>query len=598
MDRKHRGIAALAVAHPEPAHADEPFTLTQKEYLQGYAAGLNAAGVLPAVTHVAPAASAANEAAPTWFNTPFDDLCREERLKIEADPFGIWDRMVRMAERDEPPRDGDIFRFKYHGLFWVAPAEQSFMVRVRVPGNLLRAHQLQALAEISDELANGMADITTRGSIQIRGIAPRNSIEVLKRLADCGLSSQGAGADNIRNITNSPTAGIDHQELIDTRALARDLQFYLNNHRELFGLPRKFNIAFDGGGRVSNASDTNDIGFVATAVNTATHPTPAFRVLLAGITGHQRFATDCGILVEPSDAVEVAGAMATVFAEHGDRTNRKAARLCYLLDRIGVERFLELTEAHLGRALVRLAGERCEVRGPVDKRGHLGLHRQKQTDRHYAGLVLPVGRISAIQMRAIAELADEFSGGEIRLTIWQNALLPNLEASRLEAFRAAVAARGLSIDTQGLAGALVACTGNTGCRFAESDTKGDALAIHRSLSGRFALEHPINIHLTGCPHSCAQHYIGDIGLLGAQMRSAEGAPKVEGYHVYVGGGADQEQGLGRELAKGVPSTEVTTLIESLIAGYLRERSHGETFAAFSRRAPIEALQQLAGVAVR
>ena len=592
-------MTELAEPHiAERERRGAPFSAAQKEYLQGYAAGLNAAAIVPSTTTEKPRPAAATDTPPTWFNTPLDDLCREERLKIEADPLGIWSRMVRMAERNEPPQDGDIFRYKYHGLFWVAPVQQSFMVRVRIPGNLLRADQMRALAQMAAELGDAKADITTRGAIQVRGIAPRDSIEVLKRLAECGLSAQGAGADNIRNITNSPTAGIDRQELIDTRALARDLQFHLNHHRELFGLPRKFNIAFDGGGRVGNASDTNDIGFVATSIGADPGAAPVFRVLLAGITGHRRFAADCGVVVAPSDAVEVAAAMAATYAEHGDRTNRKTARLCYLLDRIGVERFLELTETKLGRPLTRLAAERCTPRGPVDKRGHLGLHAQKQAGRHYAGLVLPVGRIGVGQMRAIAALADEFSAGEIRLTIWQNALLPNLETHRLAAFDAALATHVLSVDARGLAGALVACTGNTGCRFAEADTKRDALAIHASLNGRYTLEHPINIHLTGCPHSCAQHYIGDIGLLGAQMATVEGTPAIEGYHVYVGGGADDEQGLGRELARSVPTTAINGLIERLIDGYLRERDEAETFAAFARRLPIEALQRLVGIAPR
>jgi ferredoxin-nitrite reductase len=254
-----------------------PFSNAQKEYLEGFAAGLRARGLIPfvgeradgALTHRADEA-AANLAGPppadTAFGVPIDELTREERLKLEENPLDIWDKILRHAASGTPPEGGDVFRFKFHGLFYVAPAQDAFMLRVRVPGNVLTSAQLRALGRIAREWGGGYGDVTTRGNIQLREFAPRYIVNVLMALADAGLSSRGAGADNVRNITATPTAGLDRDELYDVRPLAKGLQFYLNNNRDLFGLPRKFNVAFDSGGSVSVVSDTNDIGFVAVQV--------------------------------------------------------------------------------------------------------------------------------------------------------------------------------------------------------------------------------------------------------------------------------------------------------------------------------------------
>jgi ferredoxin-nitrite reductase len=570
------------------------FTKAQKEYLQGFSAGLAALGALPALG-VAGIAPASAEKAETWFGLPLDEITNEERLKREENPLDIWAKMMSYAAAGAPPQEGDIFRFKFHGLFYVAPAQDGMMVRVRVPGNVLRSYQLRALAGIARELGGGYGDVTTRGNVQIREIAAANTIEVLMRLAEAGLTSCGSGVDNVRNVTASPLAGLDPSELIDVGPLARAMQFYLTHHRDLFGLPRKFNISFDGGGRVSVVTDTNDIGFIATRAGAAAGVAEGiyFRVWLAGITGHQRFAEDCGLLLAPDECVAVAAAMLRVYAEHGDRTDRKKARLCYLLDRMGVARFLELTQEKLGRRLRCVAAAACSTRAPVDKHGHLGIQPQQQAGLYAIGIAMPLGRMRAAQMDALAQLADDCGSGELRLTVWQNILIPNVPAERVETALQAIRALGYEVHASSLAGCVVACTGNTGCNFAATDTKGQALALVRFLETRLVLDRPLNIHLTGCPHSCAQHYIADIGLLGAKVPQGEGS--IAGYHVYVGGGVEQERGLGQELAKNVPFDILPELLERLLSGYLATRAAGEPFVDFVRRHDIAQIKALAGV---
>ena len=580
--------------------SNDAFSLEQKEYLAGYAAGLATRGFFPFAGHTsqgqithsqneAPANLAAPPETETFFGVPIDELTREDRLKWEQNPLDIWDKILTHAADDRPPEGGDVFRFKFHGLFYVAPAQDSFMLRVRVPGSTLTSAQMRGLARMARNWGGSYADVTTRSNIQIREFAARNIVNVLMTLSDLGLTSRGSGADNVRNVTATPTSGLDPLEVFDIQPIARGFQFYLNNNRDLFGLPRKFNIAFDSGGSVSVVSDTNDIGFVATRAlpNVSVEPGVYFRVLLAGITGHKRFAADSGLLVRPEEAVAVAAAMVRVFNEEGDRTDRKKARLCYVLDRIGIPGFLEKTQAKLACPL-RFGGmEICEPPRAVVRHGHLGIHPQKQSDLHYIGVAMPVGRMSVAQMEALADIASTCGTGELRPTVWQNVIIPNVPTAKLEAARAAVEAAGYALNASAVSGGIIACTGNTGCRFASTNTKGQAVLLGRYLDEQITLETPLNIHLTGCPNSCAQHYIGDIGLLGTKIETDQGS--VEGYHVYIGGGCDQDQGLAREFAKNVPFEDVGRLLERLLRVYQERRAADESFLGFVRRHDVSQL---------
>jgi ferredoxin-nitrite reductase len=574
------------------------FTSEQKEYLQGFFAGVAQRGFVPFVGHTLnglitadPSSGLPNQAQSeteaTWFNTPVSDLSREERWKHEQDPFGIWDKVLQYSNQNQPPSDDDRFRLKYFGLFYVSPAQDSFMLRLRVPGGILAAHQLRGLALLAEDYGSGRADLTTRSNIQIREFQPRDISRVLNRVQSLGLTSRGSGADNIRNITASPITGLDPHELINVAPLAEAMQAYITNSRDLYDLPRKFNIAFDNGGSISAVADTNDIGFVAVRVP-EDRSVPAgiyFRVLLAGITGHRQFAADSGLLIRPEEAVAVAAAMVRVFVQHGDRTDRKKARLKYLIDRWGVERFLEETQKLLAFPLIRVAATECAPHHTIDRSAHLGVHSQSQPGLHYIGVAIPVGRLPAAQMRALATIADQFGTGELRLTVWQNLIIPNITAEDLEEAKQAILTSGLDYKATTVLSGTVACTGNKGCRFAASDTKSHAVQLAQHLDARFpVLDQPINLHVTGCHHSCAQHYIGDIGLLGVKVGGDEG------YQVLLGGGADNDQGLARELIPAVRFTDLAPKLEGLFAAYTTSCDPGETFLQFIRRHDLERLQ--------
>jgi len=573
------------------------FTQDQKFYLQGFFAGIAQRGSFPFVGHTSsglitsdPASGVANQAnevvEETYFGTSVSDLCKEERWKYTENPLDIWDKLLAHANENRAPVAEDIFRFKFHGLFYVAPAQDSFMLRLRVPGCLLTAPQMRGLAEMASDWGSGRADITTRGNLQIREFQPKDIVRVLTKLRSIGMTSRGAGADNIRNITASPLSGIDPEELYDVAPLAEAMHHYILNSRDLYGLPRKFNIAFDNGGSISTLADTNDIGFVAVRVGEGMD-IPAgiyFRVLLCGITGHKQFATDCGVLLHQGQTVAVAAAMIRVFSEQGDRTDRKKARLKYLVDRWGLAKFVEETEKRLAFPLLRFPVEKSEPRKPIDRAGHVGVHPQRQPGLNYVGVAVPVGRLPVNQMFALADVADRFGTGELRLTVWQNLILPNIPSEILGAVTESLLAAGLKISAGAVMSGTVACTGNKGCRYAATDTKRHAVELATLLDERFPVVEPVNLHATGCPHSCAQHYIGDIGLLGTKVEGEEG------YQVVIGGGSDGDQGLARELISAIKFSDLPPVMERLFVSYMKLRQPEESFLSFSRRHDIESLK--------
>lgn len=577
------------------------FSAEQKEYLLGFFAGSMQPGVRPFVGQTASglltddsASGLQNRAEPaeeTFHGTPVSDLCREELWKYEQNPLDIWDKLLAHADENRAPEAEDVFRFKFHGLFYVAPAQDSFMLRLRIPGGVISARQMRGLADIAEQWGSGRCDITTRANLQIREFQPKDIVRVLTSVQALGLTSRGSGADNIRNITASPVSGIDPQELIETGPYANALHHYILNSRDLYGLPRKFNVAFDGGGAIGVVADTNDIGLIAVQVGENRSVTAGvyFRVLLCGITGHRQFATDCGVLLRAEQAVAVVAAMIRVFIDHGDRTNRKKARLKYLVDQWGMERFISETERRLAFPLLRVPAEECEPRRAVDRAGHIGVHPQRQEGLHYIGISVPVGQLPVRQMRALADIAEEFGAAELRLTVWQNLLIPHVASERVDQAIERLRAAGLDCAAGAVLRGTVACTGNRGCRYAATDTKAHAVELANFLDSRFKIDQPINLHVTGCPHSCAQHYVGDIGLLGTKVNGEEG------YQVLIGGGCDQDQGLARELIPSAAYTELPHMLESLFNVFEERHNPGESFLEFSRRHSIAELQSLLAV---
>ena len=587
------------------------FTPEQKRYLEGFVSGLQIAraargvggnaGLTAAVQF--PDAAAAQPVGPDAVHLLAQDrvtkaggkLSEQEKFKREQHPFDAYERLKAQAATNEPPKPEDNFRWRYFGLFYVAPAQKSYMCRLRMPNGILKASQFEGLAGLAESYGGGYAHVTTRANLQIREIEPKNAVTMVEAIQDLGLCSRGSGADNIRNVTGTPTAGIDPKELIDTRPYAREWHFHILNERTLYGLPRKFNVAFDGAGTIPVLEDTNDIAFQAVMVKDGFGIEPGvwFRLAVGGITGHKDFARDTGFVVKPSEATKVADAIVRVFIDHGDRTNRLKARLKYVLDSFGVDKFMAMVEDKLGSKLARVPADAFETRPVFDRAAHIGVHRQKQDGLNWIGVVLPVGRLSPEQMRGLAKISRDLGDGDIRLTVWQNLLISGVPDPQVGVAEAAIEALGLSTRASSIRAGLVACTGNVGCKFAASDTKRHAEDIAAWCESRVELDGPINIHLTGCHHSCAQHYIGDVGLLACKVEGDDDTPAAEGYHILVGGGFGPDAALAREIYRDVKAEDAPPTIERMLKAYLARRaSREETFQTFARRHDIEALKAM------
>jgi ferredoxin-nitrite reductase len=576
------------------------FGSDQKRYLEGFVSGIQAGKLAGGGAKAAPE--------PTGPDAPHikaqdavvargGKLVDQEKWKRAEHPFDAYGRLKGQARQAEFPKPEDNFRWRYFGLFYVAPAQDSYMCRLRIPNGILTAHQFRGMAQLADQHAGPYAHVTTRANLQIREIPADRTIAVLEGVQDLGLCSRGSGADNIRNVTGSATAGIDPQELSDTRPLARDWHHHILNARTLYGLPRKFNVAFDGGGIIPTLEETNDIGFQAVRVPEGSGA-PAglwWRIVLGGISGHRDLARPTGVFCKAEDCTSVADAMIRVFIAHGDRTNRAKARLKYVLDAWGFERFITETEALLGRPLQRLAEADIAPRPPFDRSAHIGPWPQRQAGLNWLGVTLPVGKLTTDQMRGLADLAARHGDGDIRLTVWQNLLLSGIADADLPMVIEAIAALGLSTRATSLEAGLVACTGATGCKFAAAHTKEDALAIAAHVDARLTLDLPVNVHLTGCHHSCAQHYIGDIGLIGAKVPINEDGDTVAGYDIVVGGGFADAAKIGRQVWKGIRAEDAPAHVERLLRAWMDHRaSPDESFHLFANRHDDAALVALAG----
>ncbi|MGZ5829685.1 MAG: NirA family protein, partial [Xanthobacteraceae bacterium] len=463
------------------------FTEEQQRYLEGFASGVLAGRAVRNVgqaVNVGTAPTGQAVAEPTGPETAAlraqdrliaegKKLADQEKFKRELHPFDGYEVLKSQAAKNEGPKPPDNFRWRYYGLFYVAPTQSSYMCRLRMPNGILKHWQFAGLADLAELYGGGFSHVTTRANLQIREIEPKNAVNLVEAIQDLGLCSRGSGADNIRNVTGTPTAGIDPQELIDTRPYAREWHFHILNDRSMYGLPRKFNVGYDGGGIIPVLEDTNDIGFQAVEV-TEGHGVDAriwFRLMLGGITGHRDFARETGVIVKPADATKVADAIVRVYIDHGDRTDRTKARLKYVLDAMGFEKFLTLVEEKLGTKLTHVAPDALKPRPGFDRSAHIGVHKQKQSDLNWIGVVLPVGKLTGAQMRGLAKLSRDLGDGDIRLTVWQNLLISGVPDDKVPLAQAAIEKMDLATSATPIRAGLVACTGNSGCKFAASDTK-------------------------------------------------------------------------------------------------------------------------------
>lgn len=491
-------------------------------------------------------------------------LNKFEKLKAEKDGLAVKTELEQFARlgweaMDETDRD---HRLKWLGVFFRPVTPGKFMMRMRIPNGILTSGQTRVLGEILQRYGDdGTADITTRQNIQLRGIRIEDLPEIFRKFDQAGLTSIQSGMDNVRNITGSPVAGIDADELIDTRGLVRKVQDMITNNGRgnpsFSNLPRKFNIAIAGCRDNSVHAEINDIAFVPAYKD----GTLGFNVLVGGFFSAKRCdaAIPLNAWVDPRDVVAVCEAILTVYRDLGLRANRQKARLMWLIDEMGLDQFREAVEKQLGHPLIS-AAPKDEILW--DKRDHIGIHAQKQPGLNYVGLHVPVGRLFAQDLFDLARIAEVYGSGEVRFTVEQNVIIPNLPDSRVSALLREPLVKRFSIEPQALSRALVSCTGSQFCNFALIETKNRAVALIQELEQDLYCPKPVRIHWTGCPNSCGQPQVADIGLMGTKVR--KDGRTVEGVDLYMGGKVGKHAELGTCVRKSIPCEDLKPILNEIL----------------------------------
>lgn len=466
------------------------------------------------------------------------------------------------------------------GLFYATPARDGILSRIRIPGGILNSQQGRVVAEFAERFGEGYVHVTNRANLQIRktqGVTP----EVLTTLQKVGLAATLTEVDHLRNIMASPTAGIDSLELIDTRALVRELDTYICGHPELKGLSAKFSVAFDGGGAVRVCDRPNDIVFQAIAISRdwgLVENNIYFQLILGDATN---------ILLQPKECLSVVVAIAQVYLDNVDKTLTRKVRLKHLLQDKGVEWYLQQAQGYLPFSLLKRLKPTLD-KSINPKYHHLGVHPQRQAGFSYIGIILPLGQLLSKQLHSLTDLAQTYGSGTLRLTPWQNLLISDIPNSSIPHVKDEIERLGLHWNANHIQGSLVACTGKTGCTSSATDTKKQALDLADYLKKHITLDVPVKIHFSGCPKSCAYHGKSDITLLGTLVEKDE--TFVEGYHIYVG---DKEQAFGRELYTNVCIAEVPHRILQMLQVYQIKRTElDESFGEFTNRYTIAKLRQL------
>jgi sulfite reductase (ferredoxin) len=513
---------------------------------------------------------------------------RVERIKREKPSWSILDDIRRYAREGfaSIPDEDLTVRFRAWGLYTQGDGRGTrgdempyFMMRVRTPNGLLTSEMVRRIADLSNRYARSSIDITNRQNFQLHWLRIEDVPAVWESLAEVGWTSMGACGDNTRTVTGCPLAGVDAHELVDASPIALAVDRRLNGNADYANLPRKFKISISGCTHWCTYPEINDVG--ATAVRRGDEV--GFHVRVGGgLSTRPHLAVLLPAFVAAAQLPDVIEAIVGIFRDSDElRVNRTKARMKFLFVTHGwtAERFLAEIERRVG---YQLAPPVAETLPGSAVRDHVGIQAQKQPGLSYAGFSVLSGRITPEELRDIAGLADEFGDGTLRTTASQNILVLNIPDSRLDAFKVAARDSGVPLDGLAFQRGTLSCTGSEFCKLAITETKQFSIRLARELDDRLpAFDHVIKLNVTGCPNSCGQHWIADVGLQGILInRDGE---QVEGFDFFVGGGIGARSGLARRVGFRAPADDVADALERLFISFTDGRRRGETFHGWTRR---------------
>jgi ferredoxin-nitrite reductase len=511
-----------------------------------------------------------------------------ERLKQEKSPLGILGELPALiASGYERMAEEDVVRLKWWGLYHDKPKVGTFMLRIKLPGGLVTPAQLRAIGEISTVHGRGDGELTTRQNVQLHWIELAALPDVFARLEASGLTTAGACGDTVRNITGCPVAGIAHDELFDATPIVEKAAAFFYGHPDYSDLPRKHKITISACRDRCNAPEINCISLVG-AVHDGRE---GFAVLAGGgLSSVPRLARDLGVFVPKEDALDVLRALLDTWREDLTyRVSRVKSRMKFMVDDYGPEGVRAAIEERLGYELDDYLLDSTSA-GFSD---HIGAHPQKQPGLAYIGVPVHLGLVSGEQMIAVADLAERL-GGDVRITRLQNFVVANVPEQRADEAVGELAGLGFPLDLNHVRAASLACTGEPHCNYSVTETKTRADSLIQALERRFGDDIAgLRLHLDGCPHACAQHWVGDLGFQGTTARDEQGRRR-QAYDVFLRGGLGPGAAIARPVFRRVPTEELDAAVEGLVGGWLASRLPGESFRAFCDRSTDDQLGALAG----
>jgi len=484
-----------------------------------------------------------------------------EEYKKEKAGLDILDDIPRYAaEGWERITDGDKERLKWAGIFFRRQTPGRFMMRLRFANGLINAPQLRAVGEISRDFGKGFADITTRQQMQLREFRINDVPEIWRRLRAVDLISLQTGMDNIRGVIGCPVAGLTPNELFDASRVARQFTELFIGNRAFTDLPRKFNVTITGCKEACTHAEAQDLALTPAVKEINGDQVKGFNVAAGGKLGSGgfRIASPLDLFVASDEAAAICSHIVMIFRDYGARELRTKARLAFLIEEWGVAKFRKELERRVDRPL---ASAGLDQRTPKHT-DHVGVFRQRQAGLNYVGLAVPVGRMTSGQMLQVAALAERYGSGDLRLTVGQNLIIANVPDSRIGELTEEPVLRELRYDPSEVMRGLVSCTGMDFCHFALIDTKGWALKTARALETKLGKTQPLRMHWSGCPASCGNHTVADIGLLGKNIKL--NGEIVEAVDVFAGGAAGCEANFPIKLLEDVPCEDLPEVVAGLV----------------------------------
>ncbi len=523
---------------------------------------------------------------------------RVERLKREKNAWEHFDEIrafARQGHASIPPEWLGTY-FRSWGVYTQGDgagvvggkngegkATPFFMVRIRIPNGLLSSQQARTIADLAERHARGVADITVRQNVQLHWVTIELLPDVLETLWRVGLTTTGACGDVARNITGCPLAGFDAHEYCDASPLALELNGQLGGNAEFYNLPRKFKVSITGCRSWCTYPEINDVGLTAVTRQRSHRQETGFSLRVAGgLSTDPHLGVRLNAFVQWKQVVPVVRGVAELFRESEVlRQNRERARLKFLFLQHGwtAESFLAALQERLGFTLDPAEPEEL----PADiHRDHVGIHRQKQAGLSYVGANVLRGRIAPEQLRTAANLADRYADGHLRNTIMQNLLIVNVPNEHASRVAGELTAAGLPVRASAFARGTVACTGSEFCKLALTETKGFARWLAEELDQRLpGFQEQLKLHITGCPNSCGQHWIADIGIEGKKLK-VDGR-MVDAYYFCVGGSVGEFASIARPVGYRCAASEVPDAIERLLREFNERRDPGENLRRFFAR---------------